>query len=108
MYENMDPRLQDIATVMQLASNLSIAGAQRASSRFLSGGDPRPVVRRAKDAMANRGVREALQTSRSYVTGLWRRLNGQLGPEGPAALPFGMLSPLSKAGACSTLLPIFP
>jgi hypothetical protein len=92
---------------MQLASGLSVYSAQRASTRFLSDGDERPVVRRAREAMANSGVREALQTSRSYVAGLWRRLNGQLGPGGPGALPFGMLSPVSKAGACFELEYLF-
>lgn len=83
---------------MQLATGLSFAGAQRASSRFLAGNDTRPAVRRAQEAVAERGVREALQTSRTYVTGLWARLNGQQ-PPGQSALPFGMLPPVSNAGA---------
>ena len=83
---------------VQLASGLSFAGAQRASSRFLAGSDPRPAVRRAQEAVAERGVREALRTSRTYVTGLWARLNGQQ-PPGQSALPFGMLPPVSNAGA---------
>jgi hypothetical protein len=87
---------------MQLASSLSLAVGSRGTGNFLRG-RLRPAVRRATEAVVERGVREALQTTQSYMTGLWARLNGQLVSSACNALPLGMPVPLSKSGVCHVL-----
>ena len=57
-----------------------------------------PTVRKAKDVIAEQGVRATLRSSGLYVSGLWRRLNGQ-GRRDLELLPYDLPIPLSSRSA---------
>lgn len=63
-------------------------------------GNVQPAMRRATTVVADKGIREAVRVSSSYVSGLWARLNG-LGGSAADSLPFGMQLPASCAGDVS-------
>ena len=83
---------------LQVGSGLSLRPLSRAPARFVSS-KLRPAMRAASEAVAEQTIREVLQSSRSYVTGLWARLNGQRVSAASESLPLGMRTPAAKGGA---------
>lgn len=100
------PHIQPMHTLAQAAAGLLPAGSSGYDSGGGSAGSAtqrfveerlRPVFRRASEAVAERTVREVFQSSRSYVTGLWARLNGQA-VDLSGKLPLGMRTPAARSG----------
>lgn len=91
---------------MQMAGALSMPG--RTPATYLAGSDAggvRSGVQMARELVRDSGVREALSVSRTYVSGVWARLNG-LRASAAERLPLGMATPLSDAGAPAPATPL--
>ena len=88
--------------LLQVASGNVASRSLRAPAAGFLRGRLRPALRSASAAVADQSVREVLASSRSYVTGLWARLNGQRVVAGSESLPLGMRAPSARGGACPT------
>lgn len=79
-----------------MSGALSVSG--RPQSSYLAGSQARTSVQIARDLVKENGVRETLRVSRTYISGLWSRLNGLRASAASERLPLGMQTPLSDAG----------
>eukprot|EP00892_Ulva_mutabilis_P010919 jgi/Ulvmu1/819/UM010_0193.1 len=79
----------------QMSGALSLGSRTPAS--YLAGSNSRMSVQIARDLVKENGVAETLRVSRTYISGLWARLNGLRASAATERLPLGMATPLADA-----------